>query len=569
MFLNEYSKWLASDALTKDEKGELELIKDDEREIESRFSSLISFGTAGIRSVYQMGTARFNRFTLGLAAQSYCSVLKEKNSSPSVVIGFDCRRGSFELSRHAASVFAACGVRVRLFRHMRPTPQLSFAVKYYCADGGLNITASHNSFEYGGCKFYAEGGIQIPDSAADIIRLKMEQSDIFSVPSCDFDEALKNGDIVYIDEDFDKIFQEEELKYSAKISCPDLSEVRVAYTPLHGVGGFAVPSVLQKAGVKNLFSEPLQSVPDGDFTYAKDPNPENEGCYSLVKSLAEEQKADIVLATDPDCDRIGVMALSKEGEYVFLSGNQTGYIMLTYIIQSLKAKNAMPENPFAVSTVVSGRLAEKIARKEGVRHIKTFTGFKNIARAVSDDAENCVFAFEEAFGYLPHTLCLDKDGVGAALLMVKIAAECKAEGRFVTDCLEEIYDKYGRSFEGAINIYIDGADWAEKSKKVMTSLRRAVPSSVAGQAVRYFTDFFSGVCLDLEKKYVESLDKKGVDVLSFKLSDGSEIYIRPSGTEPKIKAYILLEGKSDDSLKAQAERIEKDILSLVQQYSEV
>lgn len=571
-YLEAYRQWLKSPCLTPCEREELASIEHDEAQIKERFFAPLEFGTAGLRGICQLGTNRMNRFVVASATQAFSDVLKDSGLPLSCIICYDCRLTSVFFAKTAAAVLAANGIEVKLFSAMRPTPELSFAIRHFKASCGINITASHNPKEYNGYKVYFNDGAQLMPCQSLKIASNMESHDIFSYPlKGSFDDGIASGKITFIDESFDDIFIDAVLKTSIlKEEIGKAQGLSVVYTPFHGTGAYIVPKLLKKAGLKALYTEESQMMPDGSFPFVPNPNPESEESFALAEALALKVKAQIIIATDPDCDRIGVKVLNKSGGYTFLSGNEVGIVLFEYIISSLKATHSMPQNPAVITTIVTSKLIEKMAEQNGILYLETFTGFKNMAEKISQRKDiNYIFAFEESLGYMSGDHVRDKDGGFASLLITELAAYCHNRNLSVLDYLENIYKKYGFSLEKTINTYMYGTDGIEKMSKLMKNIRNAPPCTLAGLQVRHMLDYKTGKIYDLEKKYCETLDKHGSNVVSFILSDGSTVIVRPSGTEPKVKIYILLKGKSKAELSLLCTALEEQAYSLIQQYSEV
>ncbi len=526
----EYDKWIKSPFLSEKEKCELSALS--EKEIAERFSEEISFGTAGLRGIAETGLSRLNVFTLSRAVKALAETLERGT----VVICRDARLSSEELARACACVLCERGFSVIYFKDPRPTPELSFAVPFYKADAGINITASHNPKEYNGCKFYKKSGAQMGKSETEKIALAMKKLPFLDKRPDGFDSYLKKGLIKYAD--CDEAYIKRVLSRALDKEVLAKTPLKAVYTAFCGVGGSILPEVFSRAGFKNLYCEPLELIPDGDFPGLESLNPENGAGFARAEKLCREKGADLVIATDPDADRMSVEIPSGSG-YRHLTGNETGALLLYYIIKTKKRLGLMPEKPFAVKTIVSSPLIDRMCEKEGVICHSTFTGFKNIAEKLeSEDPENCVFCFEEAIGYMTDPCIRDKDGVSAALLFCEAAASFLARGKSPSDLLSDIYAEYGEYREKTLNVYYEGADGALTMAKIMSFLRENPPKELCGDEVVTFCDYLTG----------KNTRISGENVLELRLRSKSRVLIRPSGTEPKIKIYAHAEGLDPVSL---------------------
>ena len=558
----EYARWLAADVLTAAERAELESIRDDDAERESRFGRSLEFGTAGLRGVMGMGTNRMNLYVIRQATQAFAeSIVDEGKAAMGAAVCYDCRHMSREFARAAACVFAANGIPVRLFEDMRPTPELSFAVREYGCAGGVNITASHNPKEYNGYKVYGADGAQLGPEAAAEVKRRMDGIDLFTGPRiADYDEAVRSGLITLMGAETDEAFlrnvctlilEPEEVHRAAE-------EFTVVYTPFHGVGRELVPEALRRLGLKRIVCEPKQMVPDGDFPTVASPNPENPEGFYLAKDLAERENADLIIGTDPDSDRVAVMARDKTGAFAALTGNQTGALLIDYLIGAMGRAGALPERPVVCKTIVTTELARAAAEGGGARCVDTFTGFKFMA-AKKNSLEaagegKVIFSFEESIGYMAGDFVRDKDAVTASLLLAEMAVWYHNRGMTLWDGLEALYEKYGWYGERTVNLMMPGLDGPERMAALMAGLRAEPPRGIAGTAVRAITDYADGTVTELADGVTRQSELSGSDVLRYALEDGTVILVRPSGTEPKIKVYVLARG---DSEAQRAERIEK------------
>ncbi len=560
-FMKEYEKWLTSPCTSEEEKAELRAIRGDAKEIESRFQSLLSFGTAGLRGTMGAGTYRMNVHVIRHATQAFAEVVAaegEEAKKAGVAICYDCRNNGDVFAREAASVMAANGINVRLFDDMRPTPELSFAVREYHCTAGINVTASHNPKEYNGYKVYWSDGAQLPPKHAAEVAAKMEELDIFTAPkTMDFEEAKKAGLITMMGAETDERFLSEVMAmvndYESVAKAADT--FKMVYTPFHGTGRILIPEALHRLGVKHLYCEPKQMVKDGNFSTVVSPNPENPEGFYLSVDLANEVGADFILGSDPDADRVGLMIRDHDGKFIPLTGNQTGVLLFDYLIGALRRAGKMPEKPVGIKTIVTTSMFNAVAEKNGIAHYDTFTGFKFIAEkknALEGSGEGSViFAYEESYGYMFGDYVRDKDAVTAAVLMAEMAAYYHLNGIKLIDALDACYEKYGAYAEKTINLVMPGLDGQKKMKKLMVDLRENTPKAIAGVAVKTLRDYLPGTETDLETGAVTKMELSESNVLSFILADGTVILVRPSGTEPKVKVYILAHGENLEATRAQ------------------
>ena len=560
-FMKEYEKWLTSPCTSEEEKAELRAIRGDAKEIESRFQSLLSFGTAGLRGTMGAGTYRMNVHVIRHATQAFAEVVAaegEEAKKAGVAICYDCRNNGDVFAREAASVMAANGINVRLFDDMRPTPELSFAVREYHCTAGINVTASHNPKEYNGYKVYWSDGAQLPPKHAAEVAAKMEELDIFTAPkTMDFEEAKKAGLITMMGAETDERFLSEVMAmvndYESVAKAADT--FKMVYTPFHGTGRILIPEALHRLGVKHLYCEPKQMVKDGNFSTVVSPNPENPEGFYLSVDLANEVGADFILGSDPDADRVGLMIRDHDGKFIPLTGNQTGVLLFDYLIGALRRAGKMPEKPVGIKTIVTTSMFNAVAEKNGIAHYDTFTGFKFIAEkknALEGSGEGSViFAYEESYGYMFGDYVRDKDAVTAAVLMAEMAAYYHLNGIKLIDALDACYEKYGAYAEKTINLVMPGLDGQKKMKKLMVDLRENTPKAIAGVAVKTLRDYLPGAETDLETGAVTKMELSESNVLSFILADGTFILVRPSGTEPKVKVYILAHGENLEATRAQ------------------
>ena len=552
-YMREYEKWLHSGALTADEVKELEAIARDEKEIESRFYGPLEFGTAGLRGTMKVGLHQMNVYVIRWATQGFANVIcaeGEKAKQRGVAICMDCRHHSMEFARAAAEVCAANGIHVRIFESLRPTPELSFAVREYGCQAGINVTASHNPKEYNGYKVYWEDGAQLPPHHAAAIAVELEKIDIFTgVKRMAFDEAVQAGLIDTLGDETDRKFMSHVMDmvndYDSVAKVADTFQV--VYTPFHGCGHKLVPEALTRLGIKHLHCVPEQMVIDGDFPTVVSPNPENPEGFYLAVALADKVKADFIVGTDPDSDRVGIMVRDREGRFQPVSGNQTGVLLSDYLYGAMKRSGKMPEKPVMLKTIVTTEMARKVAEANGVTCYDTFTGFKFMAEKKNQletaGEGKVVFSFEESYGYMLGDYVRDKDAVTASLLLTEMAAWYATQGMTLYDALDVLYEKYGWYGEKTHNLVMPGLDGLEKMANLMKSLRENPPAAISGVAVVRRKDYADGSVVDCATGAVSAMELKGSNVLRYELADGTTILVRPSGTEPKIKVYILTIGK--------------------------
>ena len=547
-----YEKWLHSPALSAAEKAELESIQGDEKEIESRFFDQLSFGTAGLRGTMGVGLYRMNVHVVRHATQAFAQVILEEGAEAAargVAVCFDCRNNSDVFAREAACVMAANGIPARLFESLRPTPELSFAVREYHCIAGINVTASHNPKEYNGYKVYWEDGAQLPPHHADAIAAALEQIDMFDgVKKMDFDEAVKAGLIETMGDETDRRFMANvtaminDKETVAKVA----DTFKLVYTPFHGCGYKLVPEALRALGIKHLICEPKQMVIDGNFPTVVSPNPENPEGFYLAVDLAKKNNADFILGSDPDADRVGIMVRTKDDDFVVISGNQTGVLLLDYLIGAKRRTGKMPEKPVALKTIVTTEMARKVAEVNGLQCYDTFTGFKFLAEK-KDKLENSgegkvIFSYEESYGYMLGDYVRDKDAVSASVELSEMAAWYASQGMTLYDALQALFEKYGYYGEKTMNLVMPGLDGLKKMADLMANLRQNPPTEIAGVAVKQQKDYQDGSVVNVADGSKETMELSGSNVLRYEMADGTSLIVRPSGTEPKVKVYILANG---------------------------
>ena len=553
-YMAEYERWLASPALTADERAELEAIRSDEDAIKDRFFAPLSFGTAGLRGVLGAGLYRMNRFTVGAATQGLANLIVQNGSEAcarGVAIAYDSRHFSPEFAQLAACILAANGISVKLYDELRPTPELSFAIRYYGTIAGINITASHNPKEYNGYKVYWEDGAQLPPKEADVVAQEMGALDFFAdVKTMDFEEAKAQGLVKMMDWQTDEAYLKEVLKVAINPDCVKqvADDFKLVYTPFHGAGYRLVPEILKRIGYKHIICVPEQMVIDGDFPTVKSPNPENKEGFHLAIDLAKANGVDLIIGTDPDADRTGIVLKNSEGEYVTLSGNQVGVLLIDYVITAKKLTGTMPAHPAVLKSVVTTEMARAAAEKNGVDCFDTFTGFKFLAEKIKQfettGSHEYLFAFEESYGYLAGDYARDKDAVTASMLIAEMAAYYRTKGMTLYDAMQTMYEKYGYYTEQTISITMPGVAGLERMKELMAELRATPLTEVAGHKVEYIRDYQSGVRTCVSCGKTEEMELSGQNVLYYELAGGTSFIIRPSGTEPKVKVYIMAKADS-------------------------
>ena len=551
-YMQEYQKWLASGALTAEEQAELEAIKDDPKEIESRFYGPLEFGTAGLRGTMAVGLHHMNIYVIRHATQAFANVIAaegEEAKRRGVAVCMDCRNNSMTFARAAAEVCAANGIHVRIFDALRPTPELSFAVRHYGCQAGINVTASHNPKEYNGYKVYWEDGAQLPPKHADEVAKKMKELDVFGcVKTMDYDEAVSKGLITLMGEETDEKFLANVMEQvNDKAVVEKMADTfTMVYTPFHGTGYKLIPEALKRLGMKHVICVPEQMVIDGNFPTVVSPNPENPEGFYLAVDLAKANDVDFILGTDPDSDRVGIMVRDKDGTYKTVTGNQTGVLLLDYLMGAMARTGRLPEKPVALKTIVTTEMARAVAEAHGAACYDTFTGFKFLAEK-KDKLEaagegKVVFSYEESYGYMLGDFVRDKDAVTASLLLTEMAAYYAGKGMTVLEALQALYEKYGWYGEKTFNLVMPGLDGLADMARLMKSLREAPPAQIAGVNVVQFKDYLDGSVVDLATGGKTAMELSGSNVLRFELADGTSIIVRPSGTEPKIKVYILTKG---------------------------
>ncbi len=569
-YRKEYEKWLASPALSEEEKAELRAL--DEKEIEGRFYGPLEFGTAGLRGTMAVGLHNMNIHVIRHATQAFAEVILAEGpaaASKGVAVCYDCRNHSQEFAREAACVMAANGISCRLFEALRPTPEVSFAVREYGCIAGINVTASHNPKEYNGYKVYWSDGAQLPPHHASAIAAKMEELDLFdSIKRMDYEDAVKAGRITLMGKETDEKFLANVMgQVNDKAAVEQVADTfKMIYTPFHGCGYRLIPEALKRLGMKHVICVPEQMVIDGNFPTVVSPNPENPEGFYLAVDLAKKEGADFILGSDPDADRVGLMVRDDKGEYITITGNQTGVLLLDYLIGAKKRTGKMPEKPVALKTIVTTEMARKVAETNGLQCYDTFTGFKFLAEK-KDKLENAgqgkvIFAYEESYGYMLGDYVRDKDAVTAAVCLTEMAAWYAGQGKTLYDALQDLYKKYGYYAEKTFNLVMPGLDGLKDMAALMKRLREEPPAQISGVQVVTRKDYQDGTVVDCATGATSSMELSGSNVLRFEMADGTSVIVRPSGTEPKIKVYILTQGTDAAACQANVDKYAQWVDSL-------
>jgi phosphoglucomutase len=553
-YREEYQRWLNSGVLTDAEESELLALAGDEAELESRFYGPLEFGTAGLRGVMGLGLNRMNSYVIRQVTEAFAQViLKEnpENAKRGVAICFDCRNNSADFAREAACVMASHGISVRLFADMRPTPELSFAIREYGCTAGINITASHNPKEYNGYKVYWSDGAQLPPAKADAIAKAMAEIDLFADrEEMDYADAVENGLITLLGTETDEAFLQKvmEQAMNPEMVRETAEELTIVYTPFHGTGYRLIPEALRRLGVRNLVCVPEQMVIDGNFPTVKSPNPEEEAGFALAISLAKAHEAQLIIGSDPDADRVGILVRNSKGEYESISGNRTGVLLLDYILKTRKQMGTLPQSGAVLKSIVTTDMARAVSESYGVPCFDTFTGFKFMAekkgQLESAGTHEVIFSYEESYGYMVGDYVRDKDAVTASLLLAEMAAYYTSKHMTLLDGLEQLFQRHGYYGDRTMNLVMPGVDGLQKRKALMDRLRSTPLREIAGTAVDFVLDYLTGKKTELGTGKEENMELVGSNVLRYELKDGTSFIIRPSGTEPKIKVYLLTKADS-------------------------
>lgn len=563
-----YQEWLAHTLEDPDLTAELQAVKDDPEAINDRFYRDLEFGTGGLRGVIGAGTNRMNIYTVRKATQGLADHINQTCKNGSVAISYDSRHKSDVFAKEVARVCAANGVKAYLYPQLMPTPMLSFAVRDLKCSMGVMITASHNPAKYNGYKAYGADGCQITNETADAVLANILAVDEFdSVKLADFDEALAEGKIVYIGEDTVERYFENVQKQSIHSEIVKASGFKVVYTPLNGTGNKPVREILKRIGIKDVTVVKEQENPDGDFPTCPFPNPEIKQALELGMKYCEETGSDLLLATDPDCDRVGI-AVKYQGDYKLLTGNEVGTLLLDYIASQRKAMGTLPERPLAVKTIVTTDLAARVAEKHGVELLDVLTGFKFIGEQIgrmeaAGESDRYIFGFEESYGYLAGTYVRDKDAVVASMLICEMAAFYSRQGKNLVDVLNELYATYGYYLCTQQSFGFEGEAGMEIMKKLMNHLRENPADRIDGDKVIAFGDYLKNVRTDRLTGEQTHIDLPKSDVLMYEMEGGSKAVIRPSGTEPKIKVYYFILAKDEAAAREKEAHLQDSFTKLL------
>lgn len=572
-YMEKYRFWLVSDAFDEETKKELQAIDGDDKEIKERFYKDLEFGTGGLRGIIGAGTNRMNKYTVGKATQGLANYILKNNpdgSKMGVAIAYDSRNMSPEFAERSALVLNANGIKAYVFDELRPTPELSYAVRALGCTAGIVVTASHNPPEYNGYKVYwADGAQVVYPKDKGIIGEVNAISDFSLIKTMDRKEAEEKGlfNVIgkEIDDGFIKAIKAQAVRPEEIKKAEDMV---IVYTPLHGTGNKPVRRVLGEVGFKNVYVVPEQEKPDKNFSTVGYPNPEDPKAFTLAIELAKEKNAEIVVGTDPDADRIGVVIRDEKENYDILTGNMTGALLTEYVLNGRKEKGLLPENAAVIKTIVTTEMVRAIAESYNAELIEVLTGFKFIGEKIKqfeeDHSHTFVFGFEESYGCLSGTYARDKDAVGAAMLVCEMAAYYKNRGMTLHDALEELYKKYGFYKEGVKSVTLKGIDGAEKIGKIMAYLRENTPEGFGGNKVLTVKDYKSGVFTDVATGNKSESPLPASDVLYYNLEDRAWLCVRPSGTEPKIKFYMGVKAESSDAAVAKVEAMEKSVDELLE-----
>ncbi|MFT9076063.1 phospho-sugar mutase [Ethanoligenens sp.] len=561
----EYERWLSkTDPATQ---SELKEAATHPGEVENRFGTMLAFGTAGLRGIMAAGLNRMNVYTVRQATQGLANVIAaagQEAKDRGVAIAYDCRNHSREFALETARVLAAAGIRSFVFDELRPTPELSFAIRELNCIAGVNVTASHNPKEYNGYKVYWEDGAQLGPEKAEEVQQQIRENDIFNdVHVMDFAAAQAQGLIRSIGAEIDEKFMAKVLEQAA---CPEAvaavaDTFKIIYTPFHGAGYRLVPEVLRRAGFKNILAVAEQTQPDGNFPTVKSPNPEEKEGFSIAIAMAKKEGIDLIIGTDPDADRVGVVVRDGAGEYVSLTGNQVGVLLVDYIISAKKEKGTLPSNGAVVSTIVSTAMTDAICKQNQVALFRVLTGFKFIGEKIKEfeasGAHTFLLGFEESYGYLAGTYARDKDAVVGSMLIAEMAAWYKNKGITLFEALGTLYKKYGYYAERTVSVKMEGFNATEHMADLMKHMRSETLEEIGGVKVTAERDYLKGTRQVVGEKKPEPTGLPESDVLYYELADGNTVIVRPSGTEPKVKLYLLVKGKDA-----------KDAESLLDQYEQ-
>lgn len=566
-----YNEWLENAVEDKDLTAELESIKNNEDEIYDRFYTALKFGTAGLRGIIGAGTNRMNIYVVRQATQGLANYVLKKYGNGSVAISHDSRIKADLFMNEAARVLAANGIKVYITSELQPTPVLSYLVRYFKCQAGIMVTASHNPAAYNGYKAYGEDGCQMTDVAANTVYDEISKLDMFKdVKIADFDEAVKSGMIEYVDESVYDTYLEKVMEQQVNPGVCKGADLKVVYTPLNGTGNKLVRKVLGKIGVNDVVIVPEQELPDGNFTTCPYPNPEIKEALAKGLELCEKEQPDLLLATDPDADRVGIAVKDYDGSYRLISGNEDGVMLTNYILSCKKASGKLPEKPVVVKTIVTTKLINKLCEKYGCELKNVLTGFKYIGEVILNlekkhEENRYLFGFEESYGYLSGTYVRDKDAVVASMLVCEMAAYYKKQGKSLAEVIDGLYEEFGYYLNQTYSFEFGGAAGMQKMADIMTAVRDNTPKSIAGYDVVKVSDYLLRKETDIATGSVTDIDLPKSNVIALHLADDNAVIIRPSGTEPKIKLYITSVGKDKDNAAEICEKLvvaSKEILGI-------
>lgn len=545
-----YNEWLENAVEDKDLTAELESIKNNEDEIYDRFYTALKFGTAGLRGIIGAGTNRMNIYVVRQATQGLANYVLKKYGKGSVAISHDSRIKADLFMNEAARVLAANGIKVYITSELQPTPVLSYLVRYFKCQAGIMVTASHNPAAYNGYKAYGEDGCQMTDVAANTVYDEISKLDMFKdVKIADFDEAVNNGMIEYVDESVYDTYLEKVMEQQVNPGICEGADLKVVYTPLNGTGNKLVRKVLGKIGVKDVVVVPEQELPDGNFTTCPYPNPEIKEALAKGLELCEKEQPDLLLATDPDADRVGIAVKDYDGSYRLISGNEDGVMLTNYILSCKKASGKLPEKPVVVKTIVTTKLINKLCEKYDCELKNVLTGFKYIGEVILNlekkhEENRYLFGFEESYGYLSGTYVRDKDAVVASMLVCEMAAYYKKQGKSLAEVIDGLYEEFGYYLNQTYSFEFDGAAGMQKMADIMTAVRDNIPKSIAGYDVVKVSDYLLKKETEIATGSAADIELPKSNVIALHLSGDNAVIIRPSGTEPKIKLYITSVGKN-------------------------
>lgn len=570
-YIQEYKRWL--DNADAETVAELKAIENDANEIKERFYKNLEFGTAGLRGIIGAGSNRMNSYVVGQATQGLANQLIKTNPDAneiSVAIAYDSRIKSDEFAKVSAAILAANGIKVYLFEELKPVPELSFTVRYKKTTAGIVITASHNPAKYNGYKVYGADGAQLNPELAAIVLDEIGKTDMFKdVKTCDFDKAVADGKIVMIGDDVEDAYLD---CVAAQSINSDLirekgDSLTFVYTPFHGSGNKPVRKILKRMGFDNVVVVKEQELPDGRFPTVKSPNPENKEGFTIAIEYAKKCGADLIIGTDPDADRVGIIVKNKDGEYNTYTGNQVGAMLTEYILSNLKSRGELADDAYVVKTIVTTNLTKAICDNYGVEMKEVLTGFKFIGEKIKESEETgkgtYIFGFEESYGYLKGTYARDKDAVVATMLIAEMTLWCKENGSSLAEFMDGIYAKYGRYIEYVESVVMEGIDGSEKIAAIMDKLRTDTPTSIGGKKVMAVRDYETSVRTEIKSGTTEEILLPKSNVIYLELEDGNNFIVRPSGTEPKIKLYCLLRGKDSAAAEDLLAKVKDDIKKIV------